>query len=125
MIGYLCVIFIKKKENGKIPIMETLRAIIGLLIGGFFFIITVPDLPAVVSHQPSKYEGKCEIDKVSGKGEHLEANFGEHNIWFSTDQYYKAHAGSYYCKVEYYPHSGVGDSLRLYQTKGGKEVETK
>lgn len=125
MIGYLWVIYTEKKENGKIPIMKTLGAIIGLLVGGFFFIITVPDLPAVVLHHTAKYEGKCEIDKFSGKDEHVEADFGEHSIWFDADQYDKVRAGSYYCKVEYYPHSEVGDTLRLYQTKGGKEVETK
>lgn len=128
MIGYLCVVFIEKKKNGKayrIPLLKTIAAIIGMLLMGIYFIMTVQDLPNVLFHHTSKYEGKCEIDKVSGKGEHLEANFGDHSIWFDVDQYYKAHEGSYYCKVDYYPHSEVGDSLILYQTKGGKEVETK
>jgi hypothetical protein len=36
MIGYLWIIYIEKKENGKIPIMKTLGTIIDLLVGGFF-----------------------------------------------------------------------------------------
>lgn len=127
-IGYLCYIFIKKWKMGKrfpIPLKETAGALFSLLIFSFLFVIYVPDLPDVLSQQPTIYKGKCDIHIYSGKGAHLEANFEQHSIWFSLNDYDKARAGSYYCVVEYYPHSDEGHSLILYQSKDGKEVETK
>ena len=102
-----------------------LSEVLLLLVFSFFLILYVQDLPDVLSHRTSKYEGTCEVEIYSGKSAHLEANFEEHSIWFSSGKYINAQAGSYYCKVEYYSHSDEGHSLLLYETKGGKEVETK
>jgi len=128
-IGYLGFIFIEKWRKGEryqIPLKKTGSSFLGLLIFGFFFVSYVQDLPEVLSNQPAKYDGKCEIVIDSGKGAHLEANFGEHNIWFGSDTYDDTvRAGRYFCEVEYYPHSEEGASLTLYRTKSGKEVELK
>ncbi|MBV7508947.1 hypothetical protein KW850_27470 [Bacillus sp. sid0103] len=127
-IGYLCFIFVEKWKKGKryqIRLKETVSAFLGLLIFGFFFVLYVQDLPDVLSHHPTKYEGKCEVEIISGKGAHLEANFGEHYIRFDNFDYSHVQQGNYYCKVEYYPHSEEGYSLKLYQSKGGKVVEVK
>ncbi|MFP5109270.1 hypothetical protein ACSU6B_21270 [Neobacillus sp. C211] len=124
---YLWFIY-KKKKNGKIdqiPLKETLSALFILLLSICIFAMFVRDLPDVLFHHTKKYEGKCEIDIYSGRGARLEANFGKHSIRFGTNDYYKAQEGDYCCKVEYYPHSEEGYSLKLYQSKSGKLVETK
>ena len=127
-VGTLWFIFAEKWKRGrryKIPFKQTAGSLFGLLIGGLLFTIFVPDLPEVMQHRPTYYEGKCEIDKVSGKNEHLEAMFGEHSVWFDNYEYDKVREGKYYCKVKYYPHSDEGESLKLFKTQGGKEIITK
>ncbi len=126
--GYLGYAVIQKIINGKsfkISIKETFSASFGLLIFGLIFIMYVQDLPDVWTHHYSKYEGKCKIEKYSGKHAHVEAIFKNHVVQFGIEDFYNVKAGSYYCKVEYYPHSEEGQSLILYQHEGGKKVETK
>ncbi|NHM30711.1 hypothetical protein [Neobacillus terrae] len=123
----LWFIFTEKWKRGrryKIPFKQTAGSLFGLLAGGLLFTIFVPDLPDVIHHRPTYYEGMCEIDKETGKHAHLEAWFGDHAIWFDIYEYDKVREGQYYCKVKYYPHSDEGESLRLYTSKGGKEIET-
>jgi hypothetical protein len=83
------------------------------------------DLPNVLTDKTKKYIGKCEIVTFdTTRGGYSEANFGKHSISFPKG-YQGIEEGDYYCEVEYYPRTEQGKSLKVYQSKGGKLLNTK
>lgn len=128
MSAYLWHIYKRKKKNGdsyKIPIKDGLIIAFFILLSGYLFVYSLLDLPNVLTHQTIQYKGSCEIVIFSNvRGGHLEANFGKHSISFPKN-YHGAEEGSYYCEVEYYPRTEQGTALKLYQSKGGKLINTK
>lgn len=116
----------RNKKSNKIPLKEKFGLVIGITVFLFSSISSVyfvQDLPYVFLHHPIKYEGKCETDITLGSHGDLEIKFGKHSISFVTHDYYKVQNGTYYCKLDYLPHTESGISLLLYKSKGRKEVK--
>ena len=116
-------------EYNEYPLIKRVGLIFGsfllTIVFGYVSIISILDLPEVLSNNPEKYEGNCEIEITHGKGGGLDALFDDKIIEFPTHFYSNAEEGNYYCKVSYFKHSEEGKSLKLYMHKGGKEIDTK
>ena len=115
----------KNRDSYKIPIKESLIIIFFILLSDSMFIYSLVDLPNVLAGKTKIYKGKCEIVIFDiTRGGFTEANFGKQSITFPKN-YQGIVEGNYYCEVEYYPHTKQGKSLKVYQLKGGKLLNTK
>ena len=126
--AYLLHLFKLKKQSGdayKLPIKDCLVLVFFILLSGSLFIYSLLDLPNILADKTKQYKGNCEIAVFDlTKGGHTEVNFREHSIMFSEiNQSIKE--GNYYCEVKYYPRTEQGKSLKIYQSKGGKLLNSK
>ncbi|WP_129691554.1 hypothetical protein [Gottfriedia acidiceleris] len=135
--------FYKKKKNSKLMYIKarkkrkldklTLKEKFGLVASLIIFLCSsiasiqlIQDLPDALSHHTILYQGNCKISKYNGRGGgSLDAKFLKHDITFENNPYYKAQNGNYYCKIKYLPNSESGITLKLFKSKGGKEVVIK
>lgn len=119
----------KQRKSERLFLKIVLGSSFSLLILWMSSHLQIPiieDLPNVLFHDTKIVEGNCKIDILSGRGGgDLIAKVRKHSIFFENNPYYKVKKGNYYCRVEYLPHSEMGVSLILYQSNGGKEIETK
>lgn len=119
----------KKRKFKQLIIKIVLSSSFSLFILWISIHLQIPiiqDVPNVLLHNTKTVEGNCKIDIISGRGGgDLVVLVRKHNIFFVKNPYHKAKNGSYYCRVEYLPHSEMGVSLKLYQTRNGKEIKIK
>jgi hypothetical protein len=118
----------KKRERFSITKLIVRYMIPGFLLFAFgvTFISHALDVKAVITKQASRYSGDCEILLESAEKPEdawLEADFEDNWASFEWSDYPSIESGSYYCEVEYYPHSSEGVALKLYQSKGGEAVK--
>ncbi|WP_309086840.1 hypothetical protein [Domibacillus sp.] len=116
-----------KEEDAsyKIPFKNKLVYAFLIFAFGFIFILSLMDLPNVLTNKTEHYEGKCEVWVYGGgrTAESMEVSFGERMISFSTQGYSKVKDGLYYCEVDYYPITEQGTALKLYESKGKNPID--